>query len=73
VILLPGIVLPAGLAYGALIPALGPDVVAVAKDLEVYTTPEPPEDYSLKRPAGIRAITHAFKRGDIDRRGPPPR
>jgi pimeloyl-ACP methyl ester carboxylesterase len=48
VILLPGIVLPAEPAYGALIAALGPDVEAVAKDLEVYSTPEPPEDYSLE-------------------------
>ena len=48
VMLLPGIVLPAELAYGALIAALGPDVDAVAKDLEVYATPEPPDDYSLE-------------------------
>ena len=47
-ILLPGIVLPAELAYGALINAFGPDVEAVAKDLEVYAKPEPPEDYSLE-------------------------
>ena len=47
-ILLPGIVLPAEPAYGALIAALGPDVEAVAKDLEVYATPEPPEDYGLE-------------------------
>jgi pimeloyl-ACP methyl ester carboxylesterase len=47
-ILIPGIVLPAGPAYGALIEALGPDVEAVAKDLEVYATPEPPQDYSLE-------------------------
>jgi pimeloyl-ACP methyl ester carboxylesterase len=46
--LLPGIVLPAEPAYGALIEALGPDVDAVAKDLEVYATPEPPQDYSLE-------------------------
>jgi pimeloyl-ACP methyl ester carboxylesterase len=46
--LLPGIVLPADPAYGALIDALGPDVEAVAKDLEVYATPEPPQDYSLE-------------------------
>jgi pimeloyl-ACP methyl ester carboxylesterase len=39
--------LPAELAYGGLIPALGPDVDAVAKDLEVYAAPEPPEHYSL--------------------------
>jgi pimeloyl-ACP methyl ester carboxylesterase len=48
VILLPGIVLPAEHAYGALIAALGPDVEAVEKDLEVYATPEPSEDYGLE-------------------------
>jgi pimeloyl-ACP methyl ester carboxylesterase len=48
VILLPGIVLPAESAYGALVAALGPDVEAIAKDLEVYATPEPPESYSLE-------------------------
>jgi pimeloyl-ACP methyl ester carboxylesterase len=42
-------VLPAELAYGALIEALGSDVDAVAKDLEVYATAEPPDDYSLDR------------------------
>jgi pimeloyl-ACP methyl ester carboxylesterase len=47
VILLPGIVLPAEAAYGALIDALGPHIEAVGKDLEVYATPHPPEDYSL--------------------------
>jgi pimeloyl-ACP methyl ester carboxylesterase len=48
VILLPGIVLPAELAYGGLVAALGPDVETVAKDLEVYAEPEPPEDYGLE-------------------------
>jgi pimeloyl-ACP methyl ester carboxylesterase len=47
VMLLPGIVLPAEVAYGALIAALPADVEPVAKDLEVYATPEPPEDYGL--------------------------
>jgi pimeloyl-ACP methyl ester carboxylesterase len=47
VILLPGIVLPADLAYGPLIQALGADLEVVAKDLEVYATDEPPQDYSL--------------------------
>ena len=47
-ILLPGIVLPAEAAYGALIDALEPEVEAVAKDLEVYATPEPPDAYSLE-------------------------
>jgi pimeloyl-ACP methyl ester carboxylesterase len=48
VVLLPGSVLPAEPAYGALIAALGPDVDAVAKDLEVYATEQPPDDYSLE-------------------------
>jgi pimeloyl-ACP methyl ester carboxylesterase len=47
VILLPGGILPADLAYGALIDALDDEVEAVAKDLEVYAGDEPPGDYSL--------------------------
>jgi pimeloyl-ACP methyl ester carboxylesterase len=47
VILLPGGILPAALAYGALIDALGDDVDAVAKDLELYSGDELPDDYSL--------------------------
>jgi pimeloyl-ACP methyl ester carboxylesterase len=48
VIFLPGIVLPAELAYGGLIAALGSDVEVVAKDLEVYAAPDPPADYGLE-------------------------
>jgi pimeloyl-ACP methyl ester carboxylesterase len=47
VVLLPGGILPADLAYGALIDALDDEVEAVAKDLEVYAGDEPPGDYSL--------------------------
>ena len=47
VILLPGAVLPAQPAYGELIEALGPDVQAVAKDLELYASDEPPPGWSL--------------------------
>ena len=47
IVLLPGSVLPAEQAYGALIGALGSDADAVAKDLEVYATAQPPDDYSL--------------------------
>jgi pimeloyl-ACP methyl ester carboxylesterase len=47
VILLPGSVLPADLAYGALVAALGPVTDAVAKELEVYATSEAPPDYTL--------------------------
>ena len=48
IVLLPGSVLPAEQAYGALIGALGSDADAVAKDLEVYATARPPDDYSLE-------------------------
>jgi pimeloyl-ACP methyl ester carboxylesterase len=47
VILLPGAVLPAALAYGGLLSVLGPDVDAIAKDLELYATDSPPVDYTL--------------------------
>jgi pimeloyl-ACP methyl ester carboxylesterase len=46
-ILLPGSVLPASLAYGDLIDALGAGTDAVAKELEVYATPQAPPGYSL--------------------------
>ena len=39
VILLPGIVLQAELAYGGLLAALSSDFETVAKDLEVYGAP----------------------------------
>jgi pimeloyl-ACP methyl ester carboxylesterase len=45
---LPGVVLPAELAYAALLPALRPGVDAVPKDLELYATPEPADDYGLQ-------------------------
>jgi len=48
VILVPGAVLPAELAYGALLAALGDEVAAVAKELEVYAGDEPPPDYTLE-------------------------
>ena len=47
VILLPGGVMPADLAYAALLAEFGPDVHAVTKDLELYAEPTPPPTYSL--------------------------
>ena len=47
VVLLPGSVLPAALAYGGLVAALGGDVDSIVKDLEVYREDFPPPDYSL--------------------------
>ena len=47
-ILLPGAVMPAELAYGALLTALGDDVQAVAKELEIYADAQPPAGYTLQ-------------------------
>jgi pimeloyl-ACP methyl ester carboxylesterase len=47
VILLPGSVLPASIAYQALIDALGTAVDAAPKELEVYAADTPPPDYTL--------------------------
>ncbi|MBP1234559.1 pimeloyl-ACP methyl ester carboxylesterase [Arthrobacter sp. PvP102] len=47
VILLPGSVLPAQPAYGALLEALGQGVEAIAKDLELYAGNVPPPGWSL--------------------------
>jgi pimeloyl-ACP methyl ester carboxylesterase len=55
-------VLPAALAYGPLIQELGADVDAVAKDLELYATDEPPEEYSLD-------LELAGVLGEVDVRG----
>ena len=46
-ILLPGSVLPADLAYSSLVTALGSDTEVIAKELEVYATPQAPRDYTL--------------------------
>jgi pimeloyl-ACP methyl ester carboxylesterase len=60
VILLPGIVTPAGVAFGDLIAEFGADVDAVAKDLEVYATGTPPRGYSLDvEVAGVLAAAQA--------------
>ena len=48
VILLPGGVMPANLAYEPLIAALGDDVDAIPKELEMYAGPEPPPGYTLQ-------------------------
>lgn len=61
-ILLPGSVLPAELAYGSLIQELGASVDVVAKDLEIYSTEAPPENYTLDlEVAGV--LREAERRG----------
>lgn len=52
VILLPGTVMPAGPAYGPLLAALGAEVDARLKDLELYAGDPPPLDYSLEMEVG---------------------
>jgi pimeloyl-ACP methyl ester carboxylesterase len=47
-ILLPGAVMPADLAYGGLLRALGDDAHAVAKDLELCAAAHPPPRYTLE-------------------------
>ncbi len=58
VVLLPGVILPAGLAYGALLAELGDDVDARAKDLEMYAGQTvPPPGYGLETEVeGIRRV-----------------
>jgi pimeloyl-ACP methyl ester carboxylesterase len=41
------VVLPAELAYAALLDVFGDHVDAIAKDLEVYSGEQPPADFSL--------------------------
>ncbi len=56
-ILLPGGVLPAALAYPDLVRALGPDVDARYKELELYTGDEPPSGYGLDTEVqGVRRL-----------------
>lgn len=66
VILLPGSVLPAGPAYGSLLSALGPDVDAVAKELEVYATSEPPPDCTLDLDLEFGGLLRAVASRDWD-------
>lgn len=47
-ILVPGAVMPAKLAYGGLLEALGDGVQAIAKDLEMYAGSTPPPGYTLQ-------------------------
>ena len=61
VLLLPGVVLPASPAYGALLAALPEGTNAVAKDLELYAAGEPPAGYTLdvEGEGILRAATEA--------------
>ena len=55
VILVAGGIMPAEFRYAPLLEALGSDVRAVTKDLEVYIAPQVPEDHSID--AEVEGIT----------------
>jgi pimeloyl-ACP methyl ester carboxylesterase len=65
VLVLPGVVLPAEQAYGALLAALGDDVHAVVKDLELYGGEVPPLDYDLD--VEINGILREARMAGFDR------
>jgi pimeloyl-ACP methyl ester carboxylesterase len=65
VILLPGVVLPAALAYPALVAALGDGFACVAKELEVYAGPEPPQRFGLD--IEVEGIARIAKESGFDR------
>jgi len=48
VVLVPGVVLPGALAYGALLEALGDAVDPIVKDLELYAGDQPPPGYTVE-------------------------
>lgn len=64
-ILLPGAVLPADLAYGGLLEALGDGVAVRAKDLELYRGDEPRAGYGLE--TEIDGILRAADAADFER------
>jgi pimeloyl-ACP methyl ester carboxylesterase len=63
-ILLPGILMPAALRYQPLLAALGPEVDAVPKDLEVYAAAAPPPDYSIA--AEVAGVLRAADQAGFD-------
>jgi pimeloyl-ACP methyl ester carboxylesterase len=65
VILLPGGVVPADIAYGRLLELLAGHADAVTKDLELYARPLPPTDYSLG--AEVEGIERAAHDAGFDR------
>ena len=65
VILLPGVVLPAALAYPGLVAALGDGFECLPKELEVYAGPEPPIGFGLD--TEVEGIARAAQRPGFER------
>jgi pimeloyl-ACP methyl ester carboxylesterase len=65
VILLPGVVLPAALAYPGLVAALGDRFECVPKELEVYSGPEPPNGFGLD--TEVEGIARAAQQSGFER------
>ncbi len=65
VLFLPGIIMPAAMRYAPLIEALGDAANAVTKDREIYSTPQPPEDYSIDME--VAGIDRAASEAGFDR------
>ena len=65
VVFLPGGVLPAALAYAALLEVVGEGVDAAVKDLEVYAEDEPPRDFGLD--TEVDGILREADRFDFER------
>ena len=63
--MLPGAVLPADLAYGALLEILGDEVEAVAKELEMYAGEALPLNYALD--VEVEGILHAAEASGFER------
>ena len=64
-ILLPGIVMPAELAYGPLLDCLGRGQDAVAKTLELYAGEEPPPEYGVE--TEVAGVLRAADRAGFER------
>jgi pimeloyl-ACP methyl ester carboxylesterase len=64
-ILLPGSVLPAGLAYAALVEALGDAVDVRPKDLDLYREDSPPPGYTLA--VGVDGVRREADAAGVDR------
>jgi pimeloyl-ACP methyl ester carboxylesterase len=65
VVFLPGIIAPAALRYAPLLAELGDTIRPLVKDLEVYSTPTPPHEYSIEQE--VEGISRAADAAGFDR------